>query len=40
MGSPNSFLLEPIDLNQFFDEDHRRFYGYKGLKVINYCFGS
>lgn len=40
MGSPDSFLLDPIDMDHFFDEERRKFYGYKGLKVIISCFGS
>ncbi|KAG5590500.1 hypothetical protein H5410_041014 [Solanum commersonii] len=32
VDSPNSFCLEPIDLNQFFEDDGRIF-GYQGLKV-------
>ncbi|KAK4345124.1 hypothetical protein RND71_035300 [Anisodus tanguticus] len=32
VDSPNSFCLEPIDLNQFFEDDGRIF-GYQGLKI-------
>lgn len=30
--SPESFCIEPVDLNQFFDEDGK-IYGYQGLKI-------
>ncbi|XP_031108212.1 histone acetyltransferase type B catalytic subunit [Ipomoea triloba] len=33
VGSPDSFLLDPIDMDHFFDEGRRKFYGYKGLKI-------
>lgn len=32
VGSPDSFLIEPVDLNHFFEEDGK-IYGYKGLTV-------
>ncbi|TMX02718.1 hypothetical protein EJD97_020217 [Solanum chilense] len=32
VDSPNSFCLEPIDLNQFFEDDGRIF-GYQGLNI-------
>ncbi|KAK4432935.1 Histone acetyltransferase type B catalytic subunit [Sesamum alatum] len=32
VDSPNSFQIEPIDLNQFFGDDGK-IYGYQGLKV-------
>lgn len=32
VDSPSSFCLEPIDLNQFFEDDGRIF-GYQGLKI-------
>ncbi|XP_073155912.1 histone acetyltransferase type B catalytic subunit [Henckelia pumila] len=32
VDSPNSFQIEPVDLNQFFEEDGR-IYGYQGLKI-------
>ena len=33
VGSPDSFCIDPVDLNSFFDEDGK-IYGYRGLKVI------
>lgn len=33
VGSPDSFCIDPVDLNSFFDEDGK-IYGYQGLKVI------
>ncbi|KAM7509638.1 hypothetical protein LguiA_020091 [Lonicera macranthoides] len=32
VGSPDSFCLEPVDLNHFFEEDGKIF-GYQGLKI-------
>ncbi|CAA3016458.1 histone acetyltransferase type B catalytic subunit [Olea europaea subsp. europaea] len=32
VGSPDSFLIEPVDLNHFFEEDGK-IYGYKGLTI-------
>ncbi|KAK3018440.1 hypothetical protein RJ639_004257 [Escallonia herrerae] len=32
VDSPGSFLLEPVDLNHFFEEE-RKIYGYEGLKI-------
>lgn len=32
VDSQNSFQIEPVDLNPFF-EDEGKIYGYKGLKV-------
>lgn len=33
VGASNSFCIDPVDLNNFFEEDGK-IYGYKGLKVI------
>ncbi|KAK4602765.1 hypothetical protein RGQ29_011677 [Quercus rubra] len=32
VGSPDSFCIDPVDLNSFFDEDGK-IYGYQGLKI-------
>lgn len=33
VGVSDSFSIDPVDLNSFFDEDGK-IYGYQGLKVI------
>lgn len=37
VGVSDSFCIDPVDLNSFFDEDGK-IYGYQELKVINTCF--
>ncbi|XP_011077945.1 histone acetyltransferase type B catalytic subunit isoform X2 [Sesamum indicum] len=39
VDSPNSFQIEPIDLNQFFGDDGK-IYGYQGLKVTVWLSSS
>lgn len=33
VGASDSFCIDPVDLNSFFEEDGK-IYGYQGLKVI------
>lgn len=35
VDSPNSYQIEPVDLNTFFEDDGK-IYGYNGLKVDFY----
>ncbi|GFP86865.1 histone acetyltransferase type b catalytic subunit [Phtheirospermum japonicum] len=37
VDSPNSFQVEPVDLNHFFEDDGK-IYGYQGLKL--WCGGG
>ncbi|XP_061336568.1 histone acetyltransferase type B catalytic subunit-like [Gastrolobium bilobum] len=31
--APESFIIDPVDLNSFFDDDDGKIYGYEGLKI-------
>ncbi|KAL3825234.1 hypothetical protein ACJIZ3_021263 [Penstemon smallii] len=33
VDSPDSFQIEPVDLNHFFEEEDGKIYGYQGLKI-------